>query len=115
MVEAQPPEPITATHLDKISPAEAAEGQAYAAPTEIAPGPPPEAEVAQPAAAAPSSVSVIDPAWVHNVVQRVVTKMAPSVLSPELVQDLVRILTAEITADLAGPSPNRDGRDPAGP
>jgi hypothetical protein len=51
---------------------------------------------------------VIDPEWVHVVVQRVVAKMAPSVLSPQLVEDLVRILTEEITADLAGPSPNRE-------
>jgi hypothetical protein len=108
MVEGQPREPKTATHLDSFSLGEAVEGQAFVSPPETAAGLAPEAEVTQPRATAAGAPSVIDPEWVHVVVQRVVAKMAPSVLSPQLVEDLVRILTEEITADLAGPSPNRE-------
>ena len=99
ILEEEPVEPI---HLD-------------VSPPETVAGPAPAAELTPASAEAAGTPSVIDPEWVHVVVQRVVTKMAPSILSPELVKDLVRILTEEISADLAGPSPSSDARGPAGP
>lgn len=40
--------------------------------------------------------------WVHKVVQKVVARMAPPVLSPEQVEELARLLTREIASELGG-------------
>jgi CheY-like chemotaxis protein len=55
-------------------------------------------------AAAPGARSEIGPGLVYTIVHKVVTKMAPPVLSPQQVEELVRLLTREITSELDGTS-----------
>jgi len=43
-----------------------------------------------------------DAEWVQKVVHRVVTRMAPSVLAPEQVEELARTLTREIMLEFVG-------------
>ena len=52
-----------------------------------------------PALEAPAAPEV---EWVHKVVHKVVARMAPPVLSPEQVEELARLLTREIAAELGG-------------
>jgi CheY-like chemotaxis protein len=99
-VEGQQPKPMAATSLDSFSLAEAAEGQVYIAPPEAEAAPSPEAGVVQPGEAPESPLSVINPEWVYVIVHKVVMKMAPPVLSPDVVGELIRVLTEEITAEL---------------
>jgi hypothetical protein len=99
-VEGQHWKPMAATHVDSFSLAEAVAGQAYVAPTENEVGPAPGAEVVQPGEALPSPPSVVDPEWVYVIVSKVVMKMAPRVLSPELIEQLVRTLTQEISSEI---------------
>ena len=53
------------------------------------------------AAGAPSEIGL---GLVYTIVHRVVTKMAPRVLSPQQIEELVRVLTQEITSELDGTS-----------
>jgi hypothetical protein len=99
-VEGQQPKPMAATSLDSFSLAEAAEGQVYIAPPEAEAAPSPEAGVVQPGEAPEPPLSVINPEWVYAIVRKVVMKMAPPVLSPDVVGELIRVLTEEITAEL---------------
>ena len=55
-------------------------------------------------AAAPGARSEIGPGLVYTIVHKVVTKMAPPVLSPQQVEELVGLLTREITSELDGTS-----------
>jgi hypothetical protein len=54
-----------------------------------------------PAAGAPSETG---PGLVYTIVHKVVTRMAPRVLSPQQIEELVRVLTQEITSELDGTS-----------
>jgi CheY-like chemotaxis protein len=50
--------------------------------------------------AAPEAPAVPDVEWVHKVVHKVVSRMAPPVLSPDQVEELARLLTREIASEL---------------
>jgi CheY-like chemotaxis protein len=99
-VEGQQPKPMAATSLDSFSLAEVATGQVYIAPPEAEAAPSPEAGVVQPGEAPEHPPSVINPEWVNVIVHKVVMKMAPPVLPRDLVGELIRVLTEEITAEL---------------
>jgi hypothetical protein len=100
LVEGQHQKPMAATHLDSFSLAEAAEGQVYVAPPETEAGPAPEAELVQPGGAPAGPPSVVDTEWVYVIVQKAVVKMSPPVLTPEVVDELIRRLAQEITEEL---------------
>ena len=44
-----------------------------------------------------------DAEWIYKLVHKVVTRMAPSVLSPEQVEELARMLTREIASEIGRP------------
>jgi len=98
LVEGQQPGRIAATSLDGYSLAQAAEGQVYIAPPEAPPAP--EAGPVQPSEGPQPAPSAVNPEWVYVIVYKVVTKMAPPMLSPEHVAALIRELTQEIIAEL---------------
>ncbi len=80
--------------------AEAPEEPVYIAPPETEAASTPEPEFVQPGEAAAATPSVIDPQSVHVIVQKAVVKMSPPALSLEVVEELIRRLTEEITGEL---------------
>jgi hypothetical protein len=95
--------PIAATTLESFSLTEAGAGQIrFAAPEAEAPA---EAvgEIPAPvpeAAPAPPPVAAIDANLIYAIVHRVVLKMAPSALPPQVIEDMARQLAEEIIAEL---------------
>jgi hypothetical protein len=62
--------------------------------------PEPVLDFSTPRLSTPRLPSAIDPEWVHVIVRKVVMKMAPPALPAEQVEELVRVLIQEITAEL---------------
>ncbi len=95
--------PIAATTLESYSLTEAGAGQIrFAAPEAEAPA---EAvgEIPAPvpeAAPAPPPVAAVDANLIYAIVHRVVLKMAPSALPPQVIEDMARQLAEEIIAEL---------------
>ena len=95
--------PIAATTLESYSLTEAGAGQIrFAVPEAEAPA---EAvgEIPAPvpeAAPAPPPVAAVDANLIYAVVHRVVLKMAPSALPPQVIEDMARQLAEEIIAEL---------------
>jgi CheY-like chemotaxis protein len=95
--------PIAATTLESFSLTEAGAGQIrFAAPEAEAPA---EAvgEIPAPvpeAAPAPPPVAAVDANLICAIVHRVVLKMAPSALPPQVIEDMARQLAEEIIAEL---------------
>ena len=56
----------------------------------------------------PGSSTSPDPEWVYKVVHKVVTRMAPPVLAPAHVEELARLLAAEMMAELGVTSGPRE-------
>ena len=98
--EAIPPEapPVAATTLESFSLTEATAGQVrFAAP---------EAEVVPEAEAAVTPVpAAVDTNLIYAIVHRVVLKMAPPVLPPQVIEDIVRQLAEEVITELTQPPP----------
>jgi len=101
-----PPEvpPVAATTLESFSLTEATAGQVrFATAPEVEAVP--EAEAAAPAPApevttAPAPAAAIDANLICAIVHRVVLKMAPPALPPQVIEDIVRQLADEILAEL---------------
>lgn len=101
-----PPEvpPVAATTLESFSLTEATAGQVrFATAPEVEAVP--EAEAAAPApapevTAAPAPAAAIDANLICAIVHRVVLKMAPPALPPQVIEDIVRQLADEILAEL---------------
>ncbi len=106
--EAPPPEvsPVAVTTLESFSLSEASAGQVRFAAPEVEAVPEAEAVAAAPApapevAAAPAPVAAIDANLIYAIVHRVVLKMAPAALPPQVIEDMVRQLAEEILAELS--------------
>ena len=96
--------PVAATTLESFSLTEATAGQVrFATAPEVEAVP--EAEAAAPApapevTAAPAPAAAIDANLICAIVHRVVLKMAPPALPPQVIEDIVRQLADEILAEL---------------
>ncbi|SPE31417.1 hypothetical protein SBA2_610018 [Acidobacteriia bacterium SbA2] len=62
--------------------------------------------ISRPPALEPSAAP--DREWVYTVVHKVVSRMAPPVLTPEQVVELARLLTGEVMAEFGGPGGHVD-------
>jgi CheY-like chemotaxis protein len=118
LADVTPPEgtPVASMTLESYTLSEAVAGQVrFAAPQAEAPSEaPPEAaaeapeaapEAAAPApAAAPPAPAALDPEQVFSIVHKVVLKMSPPALSPQMIEDIARRFTDEILAELGSES-----------
>jgi CheY-like chemotaxis protein len=97
------PSETEAAHEPEPAPAEptpevAAAPEPPAPEPELAPSPP------QAAAPPPAPVAAIDPAQVFTIVHKVVVKMSPPALSPQMIEDIARKFADEIVAELSAES-----------